>query len=69
MDGSPSAAEDVEEEADESMPINRAEVSAEQDEQPILTVSGGRRRGRRKVMRKRTTKDAEGYLGIANFYS
>ena len=27
---------------------------------------GGRRRGRRKVMRKKTMKDEEGYLGLYN---
>lgn len=32
-------------------------------EAPIV-VSGGRRRGRRKVMRKKTSKDEEGYLGL-----
>lgn len=30
---------------------------------PPMAVSGGRRRGRRKVMRKKTIKDEEGYLG------
>ncbi|KAK0512148.1 hypothetical protein JMJ35_005276 [Cladonia borealis] len=30
--------------------------------QPAVTVSGGRRRGRRKVMKKKTIKDEEGYL-------
>jgi DNA polymerase delta subunit 3 len=28
-----------------------------------VTVQGGRRRGKRQVMKKRTVKDAEGYLG------
>lgn len=28
-----------------------------------VTVQGGRRRGRRQVMKKRTVKDEEGYLG------
>ena len=32
--------------------------------QPAVTVSGGRRRGRRKVMKKKTIKDEEGYLGL-----
>lgn len=32
--------------------------------EPAVTVSGGRRRGRRKVMKKKTIKDEEGYLGL-----
>ena len=28
-----------------------------------VTVTGGRRRGRRKIMKKKTIKDVEGYLG------
>jgi DNA polymerase delta subunit 3 len=32
-------------------------------------VSGGRRRGRRRVMKKKTVKDAEGYLGMVPFLS
>ena len=31
-------------------------------EEPRVTVANGRRRGRRRVMKKKTTKDAEGYL-------
>ena len=33
--------------------------------EPQTTVSDGRRRGRRKVLRKKTIKDEEGYLGSA----
>lgn len=32
------------------------------DGEPTVTVTNGRRRGRRRVMKKKTTKDAEGYL-------
>ena len=32
-------------------------------EEPLVTVSGGRRREKRKVMKKVRTKDEEGYLG------
>ena len=32
--------------------------------EPAVTVSGSRRRGRRKVMKKKTIKDEEGYLGL-----
>ena len=32
--------------------------------EPAVTVTGGRRRGRRKIMKKKTIKDEEGYLGL-----
>jgi DNA polymerase delta subunit 3 len=35
------------------------------DEKPTVTVSNGRRRGRRRVMKKKTVKDEEGYLGMS----
>ena len=43
------------------------EVATSQDaekpqEEPVVSVSGGRRRGRRQVMKKKTVKDEEGYL-------
>lgn len=41
--------------------------SASQNEtslEPPAVASGGRRRGRRKVMKKKTIKDEEGYLGL-----
>lgn len=31
--------------------------------EPTVVSTGGRRRGRRKVMKKKTIKDEEGYLG------
>lgn len=34
-----------------------------EEPEPVTTVSGGRRRGKRRVMRKKTVKDDEGYLG------
>lgn len=40
-------------------PTSQTEVSPEL---PVV-VTGGRRRGRRKVMKKKTVKDDEGYLG------
>jgi DNA polymerase delta subunit 3 len=48
------------EEVDETVLEN--EKSKEESE-PAVTVSGGRRRGKRRVMRKKTIKDDEGYLG------
>jgi len=47
------------EEVDETVLEN--EKSKEEPE-PAVTVSGGRRRGKRRVMRKKTIKDDEGYL-------
>lgn len=34
----------------------------EEEKEPEVTIANGRRRGRRRVMKKKTTKDAEGYL-------
>lgn len=42
---------------------------AEKSPEPQSTVSGGRRRGKRRVTRKRTTRDEEGYLGKHPSYS
>lgn len=39
-------------------------TSKEPSPEPAVTVTGGRRRGRRKIMKKRTIKDEEGYLGL-----
>lgn len=39
------------------LPSKPAELKEE------VTVQGGRRRGKRQVMKKRTLKDEEGYLG------
>lgn len=41
-------------------PTPQKEISPEY---PVV-VTGGRRRGRRKVMKKQTIKDEEGYLGM-----
>ncbi|MCJ1316115.1 hypothetical protein MMC15_001435 [Xylographa vitiligo] len=46
---------------DHSQPID-APQKLEAVTEPLVVVSGGRRRGRRKVMRKKTMKDEEGYL-------
>jgi len=44
--------------------IDEPDPAAEPEPEPAptTTVSNGRRRGRRRVMKKKTTKDAEGYL-------
>ncbi|KAL9124797.1 MAG: hypothetical protein Q9217_005916 [Psora testacea] len=36
--------------------------------EPLIEASGGRRRGRRKVVKKKTVKDEEGYLGKRAFF-
>jgi DNA polymerase delta subunit 3 len=39
-------------------------VKEEEEPEPVVTISGGRRRGKRRVMKKKTIQDSEGYLGI-----
>ena len=43
--------------------IEGSESPGEPAIEPQLIASGGRRRGRRKVLKKKTLKDDEGYLG------
>ena len=51
----------------ESAPIDAPTSQKEVSPEPAVVVTGGRRRGRRKVMKKKTIKDDEGYLG--SFYA
>ncbi|PMD16136.1 hypothetical protein NA56DRAFT_322250 [Hyaloscypha hepaticicola] len=44
--------------------VTKKEQSVEPEKETAV-VSGGRRRGRRRVMKKKTVKDAEGYLGMS----
>lgn len=53
----PDATETPEELATIDQPIKEPELKEQ------VTVEAGRRRGRRQVMKKRTIKDEEGYLG------
>jgi DNA polymerase delta subunit 3 len=53
------AAEDAEDEPD-----SKAEAQTRPEPEETITVSDGRRRGRRRVMKKKTVKDEEGYLGV-----
>ena len=62
-EATPEKMEEEQGEVDASTPIDAPKNESE-EEMPSMTVSGGRRRGRRKVMKKKTMKDAEGYLGI-----
>lgn len=47
----------------ESAPIDSIAPQQVSSPEPHNMVSGGRRRGRRKIMKKKTLKDDEGYLG------
>jgi DNA polymerase delta subunit 3 len=52
----------VEQAVDDGSPIDVTPVAVEEPKESV-TVSGGRRRGRRRVMKKKTIEDEEGYLG------
>lgn len=59
----PTASQDAPEEEDIESMAPEVLPTATQEPQEHMEVSGGRRRGRRRVMKKITTKDEEGYLG------
>ncbi len=46
-----------------SEPVDTSISQKASSPEPSIVTTGGRRRGRRKVMRKKTIKDDEGYLG------
>lgn len=48
---------------EESKPIDEPPRPKQAELKEEVTVKGGRRRGRRQVMKKKTVKDDEGYLG------
>ncbi|KAG9202937.1 hypothetical protein G6514_003718 [Epicoccum nigrum] len=52
----------VEEKPSEASQPEKAETPQEDEPEPTATVQNGRRRGRRRVMKKKTVKDEEGYL-------
>lgn len=56
--GAAEAPEDAEDEPD-----SKTEAQAKPEPEETVTVSDGRRRGRRRVMKKKTVQDEEGYLG------
>ena len=56
----PVEAEDDAEAMDEDSALDKPQEPEMKEE---VTVSGGKRRGRRKVMKKKTYKDEDGYLG------
>jgi DNA polymerase delta subunit 3 len=57
----------AEERASEASQPEKVETPKEDEPEPTVTVQNGRRRGRRRVMKKKTVKDEEGYLGKHNW--
>ena len=53
----------VEEKPSETSQTEKADAPKVEEPEPTVTVQNGRRRGRRRVMKKKTVKDEEGYLG------
>lgn len=56
--------EDAPRVSQESEPVDGPTPQTEISPESPVVVTGGRRRGRRKVMKKKTVKDEEGYLGM-----
>jgi DNA polymerase delta subunit 3 len=55
----------TEEEKDsQDAPIDKETSSQPAETEETITVQGGRRRGRRRVMKKKKIKDEDGYLGM-----
>jgi DNA polymerase delta subunit 3 len=55
-----------EEPSREPTPIEQPPLSKPVELKEEVTVQGGRRRGKRQVMKKKTVKDEEGYLGLCS---
>lgn len=47
----------------ESSQPEKPETPKEEELEPTVTIQNGRQRGKRRVMKKKTVKDEEGYLG------
>lgn len=56
--------EDTLQVSQQSEPLDRPTTQKESSLESPVVVTGGRRRGRRKIMKKKTIKDEEGYLGL-----
>jgi DNA polymerase subunit Cdc27. len=54
---------DADEEPREPTPVEQLPPPKPAELKEEVTVQGGRRRGKRQVMKKKTVKDEEGYLG------
>ncbi|CAD0095055.1 unnamed protein product [Aureobasidium vineae] len=50
----------------EDEPSSKSEAQTKEEPEETVTVSDGRRRGRRRVMKKKTVQDEEGYLGMCD---
>ncbi|KAF1928010.1 uncharacterized protein M421DRAFT_64338 [Didymella exigua CBS 183.55] len=48
----------------EASQSEKAETPKEEEPEPSVTIQNGRRRGKRRVMKKKTVKDEEGYLAV-----
>lgn len=59
----PDATETPVESATEESQQTEPQKEPEPEPKETVTVQGGRRRGKRKIMKKKTVKDDEGYLG------
>lgn len=55
---------DADEEPREPTPVEQPPPPKPAELKEEVTVQGGRRRGKRQVMKKKTVKDEEGYLGL-----
>lgn len=57
--------EEMEDSRDDAQRVSQGSTSQQQTSpEPSVVVTAGRRRGRRKVMKRKTIKDEEGYLGL-----
>lgn len=56
--------EDGPEEEEDVEPKKAIKNEPVEESEPTITVSNGRRRGKRRVMKKKTVQDEEGYLGM-----
>jgi DNA polymerase delta subunit 3 len=59
----------VAESQDAESPAAKAEVQKPEEPKETVTVENGRRRGRRRVTKKKTVKDEEGYLGVSQIHA
>ena len=59
----PDATETPVESAAEESQQTDPQQAPEPEPKETVTIQGGRRRGKRKIMKKKTVKDDEGYLG------
>ena len=53
----------VEEDASQDAPLDKVTPKEPTENEATVTIQGGRRRGRRRVMKKKTVKNEDGYLG------